>query len=265
MKQAVKSRLRLDPNMTVNADGFGVGWYAESEEGHEPCVLNSVLPVWNCTNLDRLAPKIRSRMIFAHVRAATRGSSAEVDCHPFEFGSLMWMHNGGIGHWEDVKQPLANFLPKRWFRTIRGHTDSEWAFALFLSLLERGGYDPLSSSPMGFGSDVLRRALVMTIKCISELVASSASGRCRAQKDISYLNFAISDGHSFVVSRFVDEEHHAAASLYYCKGSRWAKSGSETDFTMSPPNGDGNALIVASEPLTHTEGMSHPLRFIVST
>lgn len=35
-----------------------------------PCVFTSIKPAWNSTNLHRLADKIRSPLVFAHVRAA---------------------------------------------------------------------------------------------------------------------------------------------------------------------------------------------------
>lgn len=69
-------------------DGFGVGWY-ESEHQKEdqdpitPCIFTSVTPAWNNINLVRLAEKIRSPLVFAHVRASTSGSVSETNCHPW--------------------------------------------------------------------------------------------------------------------------------------------------------------------------------------
>ena len=52
-------------------------------------------PAWNNLNLVRLSDKIRSSLIFAHVRAATVGSPVtEANCHPFAVGRYMMMHNG---------------------------------------------------------------------------------------------------------------------------------------------------------------------------
>jgi glutamine amidotransferase len=70
-------------------DGFGVGWYEsethpEEEEDHvTPCIFTSVTPAWNNVNLVRLAEKIRSPLVFAHVRASTSGSVSETNCHPW--------------------------------------------------------------------------------------------------------------------------------------------------------------------------------------
>lgn len=69
-------------------DGFGVGWYdsepsVQEQNAVTPCIFTSVTPAWNNVNLVRLAEKIRSPLIFAHVRASTSGSVSESNCHPW--------------------------------------------------------------------------------------------------------------------------------------------------------------------------------------
>ncbi len=125
-----------------NGDGFGIGYYTRPALGPEPCIFTSTIPAWNCINLERLASKTTSALIFAHVRATTEGALADSNCHPFRRGRLMFMHNGNIGAWRHVKRALAAALGDRWFLGVQGGTDSEWAFALFLDTLERMGHDP---------------------------------------------------------------------------------------------------------------------------
>lgn len=46
----------------------------ESEHEKEierPCIFKSISPAWSNANLTRLAEKIRSPLVFAHVRAST--------------------------------------------------------------------------------------------------------------------------------------------------------------------------------------------------
>jgi predicted glutamine amidotransferase len=62
-------------------------------------------------NLKRFATKIRSPLIFAHVRAAYPGMLvSEANCHPFQFGRFLWMHNGGIGKYTSVARTLRESL-----------------------------------------------------------------------------------------------------------------------------------------------------------
>lgn len=68
-----------------------------------PCVFTSILPAWNNLNLIRLSEKITSRLVFAHVRAASPGFPiAETNCHPWCYGRFLWMHNGYIGGFNKV-------------------------------------------------------------------------------------------------------------------------------------------------------------------
>lgn len=43
------------------------------------------------------------------------------------------MHNGGIAEFPRIKRRLQKDLPDVAFDMVQGNTDSEWAFALFLS------------------------------------------------------------------------------------------------------------------------------------
>jgi glutamine amidotransferase len=251
LTQSYDSRLRLDTRRPVNGDGFGVGWYTDDSLGPDPCIFTSTLPAWNCVNLERLAPKICSRLIFAHVRATTEGSLAENNCHPFQHNTLMWMHNGNIGSWMYVKRPLADSLADKWFLGVRGGTDSEWAFALFLNCLEEIGVDPSSAPPDGFGEKLLRRAMKQTIAKINAFVKGVPVEHNVADVETrSLLNFAVTDGHTVLVTRYVSSKTDAAASLYYSSGTDWVEGKTKGHFKMERRDKASDVVLVASEPLT---------------
>src|SRR3954453_13458498 len=72
----------------VNADGFGVGWYVA--EDYEPAVYRSNAPLWSDRSFAGIAPKIRSRTVFAAVRSATPGLPVEESgVPPFSSGPFM--------------------------------------------------------------------------------------------------------------------------------------------------------------------------------
>ncbi|OLY83627.1 putative glutamine amidotransferase DUG3 [Smittium mucronatum] len=92
----------MDNNRAMNGDGFGIGWY--DNPGENSCIFTSILPAWSNINLYRLAEKVKSKLIYAHVRATTGNTStSESNCHPWQFGNLMWMHNGDIADFQKVK------------------------------------------------------------------------------------------------------------------------------------------------------------------
>lgn len=249
--QSYDSRLRIDKRRPHNGDGFGLGWYTDPELGPDPCLFTSTLPAWNCVNLERIAPKTHSKLIFAHVRATTEGSLAENNCHPFQHNTLMWMHNGGIGAWKHVKRRVADLIDDKWYLGVKGGTDSEWAFALFLDILSKEGVDPSSEPEGGFGPKVLRQAMKKTIAQLNSLVRAvpEESGLGRSERT-SLLNFAVTDGHSVIVTRYVNSKSDAAASLYYSSGTDWVEGKVKGQFTMERRDKASDVVLVASEPLT---------------
>lgn len=242
-----------DPRRPHNADGFGVGYYTHPSLGPEPCIFTSTIPAWNCVNLERLASKTTSSLIFAHVRATTEGVLSSSNCHPFRRGSLMWMHNGNIGGWEFVKQALAFSVERKWFNGVEGSTDSEWAFALFLDVMMKNGHDPDGEVPDGgFGHVVLRKAMLQTIKRINILIADiPEKGRLDTR---SLLNFAVADGHTVVCTRYVSSATDEAASLYFSSGTSWKEEGRKGNYKMERRDKGADIVLVASEPLTFERG-----------
>ncbi|KAK6856127.1 Dug3p [Apiospora arundinis] len=255
LKQSFDSRLRLDTRRGQNnADGFGVGFYTDAKLGACPCLFTSTVPAWNCTNLHRLASKTASRLIFAHVRATTEGSLSEDNCHPFTNGSLMWMHNGGLGGWKYIKRRLGEKLHDKWYLFVQGGTDSEWAFALFMDRLERLGVDPSSQPENGFGPAILRQALLQTIEIINELTTGIPESIIQSENvdTRSLLNFAVTDGHSVICTRYVSSKTDEAASLYYSSGTQWETrpTPGDKDYQMERRDKGADIVLVASEPLT---------------
>lgn len=116
--------------VTVNADGFGIGWY---DERREPGLYHEILPAWSDCNLKSLAHHIRSGLFFAHVRASTGTATSRSNCHPFAYKNYLFMHNGQIGGYEELRWDLDRLLPKSLYSHRRGATDSELIFLLMLA------------------------------------------------------------------------------------------------------------------------------------
>jgi predicted glutamine amidotransferase len=120
---------------TTNGDGFGIGWYGDRGE---PGVYREVMPAWSDENLLSLARTLRSRLFFAHVRAATGTSIARQNSHPFRHGKWLFMHNGQIGGYAMVRRALEARLPDALYAARKGATDSELLFLLALASIENG-------------------------------------------------------------------------------------------------------------------------------
>jgi predicted glutamine amidotransferase len=111
----------------TNGDGFGVGWYGV---GDEPGVFHSIEPAWNDRNLRELARHVRSPLVFAHIRASTGSPVQQTNCHPFRYRNWLWMHNGLIRDFHEVKRDLVLEIEPELYPLIEGSTDSEVLFYL---------------------------------------------------------------------------------------------------------------------------------------
>ena len=125
--QSLHSKLGAE---TTNGDGFGIGWYGTAET---PGVYHSIEPAWNDRNLRDLAAHIESPLVFAHIRAAIGSVVQETNCHPFRHGRWLFMHNGFIGDFHEVKRDLVLAVDPSLYRSIEGSSDTEVFFHLALT------------------------------------------------------------------------------------------------------------------------------------
>jgi glutamine amidotransferase len=126
--QSLHSKLGAE---TTNGDGFGIGWYGV---GTIPGVFRSVEPAWNDRNLHELAGHISAPIVFAHIRASSGSPIQQTNCHPFRHGRWLWMHNGLIRDFAEVKRDLVLAVDPALYSEIEGSTDSEVFFFLALTL-----------------------------------------------------------------------------------------------------------------------------------
>jgi len=125
--QSLHSRLGAE---TTNGDGFGIGWY---DTGPVPGVFRSIEPAWNDRNLRELSSHIKSRLVFAHIRASTGSPVQQTNCHPFRHDNWLFMHNGYIDGLHEIKRDLMLAVDPSLYAEIEGTTDTELMFYLALT------------------------------------------------------------------------------------------------------------------------------------
>ncbi len=235
--QSAHANERKEP---LNGDGFGVGWYAP-RLSREPAVFHSVSPAWNNRNLTYLARVIATPCMLAHVRAASPGSVVDLsNCHPFAWGRHLLMHNGVIGGFSQVRRRLLQDVSDEAFSIIRGSTDTEHMFAIFVDQLMRHAREDERSEDMAFA---LAQRLSATLQRV--LAVTQAVG----VKEPNCLNVAVSNGTHAVVSRFTDDPHSDGDSLYYLRGNLYETTARE--FGERASEDRDPAVIVSSERLTN--------------
>jgi glutamine amidotransferase len=238
INQSVNSEESDEP---LNGDGFGVAWYVP-DLSPEPAVFRSVSPAWSNHNLLELARVTRSGCVLAHVRAATRGLPVtELNCHPFAAGRLAFMHNGDVARFAKIRRSLLASLSDDAFNAIKGSTDSEHVFGVFL--------DRLAKRTEPDASERMAAALIEAIEFV--VAMSRAAIGDEDDQEESYLNIAVSDGVRSVACRYATAERKPA-SLYMHTGRRYVCEGGVCRM-ISPERGHG-AVIVSSEPLSEDPG-----------
>jgi glutamine amidotransferase len=163
---------------TVNADGFGVGWYADADP--LPARYRRGIPIWGDPSLPDIARVTRSGAVLAAVRSATAGMApGESAAAPFASGTWLFSHNGVLDGWpggEWLKSVRDDGLEV--FSAMEAVTDSAYLWALVLGRLRAG---------LG-----LAAALAATI------------GTVRAAGGLGRLNFLATDGRSIAATTYGD-------------------------------------------------------------
>jgi glutamine amidotransferase len=135
---------------TINADGFGVGWYPEippapgggdslREISPFPVRYRQPGPIWSDPNLPELAAASRSGAVLAAVRSATVGMPVTAQAAaPFSTDRWLFSHNGVVRGWPASVVELAERLPAIDVLTLESATDSALLWALVRHRLQAG-------------------------------------------------------------------------------------------------------------------------------
>ena len=215
IRQSMHAR---ESDVILNGDGFGLGWYNHDVDGH-PGVFKSIQPAWSDENLASLASKIRSACFFAHVRAASTGSTSLNNCHPFAMNNYLFMHNGGLGEFTKLKRLLRRGLLDETYNWIKGDTDSEHFAALFWDTIKR---KDLSISTTG-----LMQGMDETLKRLNQLKKELKI------TEPDYINCVITHGRNLFAMRYVSDPTLEPSSLHYASGDRYVVQ--EDGFMVEQP------------------------------
>jgi glutamine amidotransferase len=170
---------------TVNADGFGVGWYADGDP--VPARYRRAVPIWGDPSFADLARVTRTRALLAAVRSATDGTAqGEAAAAPFAADRWLFSHNGRLNDWPAGTDRLAATLPPAELLALAARTDSALAWALVLHRLRAGESLP----------DTLAET-------IADLGAHGVTGR---------FNFLLTDGRQIAATAAGDTLYYRAAA-----------------------------------------------------
>jgi glutamine amidotransferase len=168
--------------------GWGIGWYASDG----PHVRRGILPAHADDAFAAAGREVRSQVFLAHVREASVGPVLPENTHPFLWGTWLFAHNGTVARFQSdaaVRAAVEAEIDPDLRRELRGSTDSERCFFLFLTRLRARG--PVEGASL----EAVRRALAETTDVVLRIADAEPSPKPTS------LNFLASDGRLLAATR----------------------------------------------------------------
>src|SRR5579859_2421715 len=163
--------------------GWGLGFYQGGE------VLMRRRPIDERPEIDvaSLAADVRADLLIGHVRHATVGVLRTENTHPFRYRQWLFAQAGTVSEFDQVRDRLVASVPEFLRGGIRGDTDAEVFFHVFLSFLHDAGRlsDGLVEPAM------VREALRSSLAVVDGVTAEVGT-------DAAKLNLMVSDGDKLV-------------------------------------------------------------------
>ncbi len=167
-------------------DGWGIASY--EGKGSEPQVARGTGAAHSDPEFEHVSSLVSSHAVLAHIRLASVGPINIENAHPFVWGRWTFAHNGTLQRFDDHAATVEALIDPDFRALIRGQTDSERCFYLFLTLLR--ARCPLEDPPF----DVVARTLVETARTVVRITEHRAVMP-------SSTNFLVTDGRLMLATR----------------------------------------------------------------
>ena len=177
-------------------DGWGV---AQLDPRGNWTTAKSIAPAHTST-FEHIGAHSPSRVTLAHLRLASVGKLDIQNNHPFEANGWVFMHNGTVTNFAGTRHLIEREIAPEFRAQLKGATDSERCFGLFLTFL--GGRADVEISEAA-------QALSRTSRFVSGLSDTAANA--------SKLNFVASNGKITLATRrghtLVSNQGRSAVSI----------------------------------------------------
>lgn len=170
--------------------GWGVGFYQGGE------VLMRRRPIDERPEIDvaKLALDVRADLVIGHVRHATIGALRTENTHPFRYRQWLFALTGTIPEFEPIRERLVASIPDFLRSGIRGDTDAEVIFHVFLSFLHDAG----RLNDVTVDTQLVREALRSSLAVVDGMTAEVGAEPAK-------LNLIVSSGDAIVAIHRNDE------------------------------------------------------------
>jgi glutamine amidotransferase len=154
---AEKDALTVQSQDRAKQLGWGVGFYQGGE------VLMRRRPIDDHASIDvaKIVSDVRADVLVGHVRSATVGTVRTENTHPFRYRQWLFAQTGTLPAFDAIRERLSASVPEFLRSSIRGETDAEILFYVFLSFLHDAGRlnEPVIAPQ--YARDALRSAVAV--------------------------------------------------------------------------------------------------------
>lgn len=230
----------------LNLAGFGLAtWIENSYQPQRPFIYKTLqLPFYD-RNLVNLSSKLKPHCILAHLRGVDfshRQTVSLENVHPFIFEgtNIAFAHNGDLYGFKEMKFDLLKYILPDFRKMIRGSTDSEWIYALFMSLLLKSKKKVNQHSIFSTLNDVI--TILKKVRKKNHINVHSP------------MNLFITNGEFIAAIRYVldfgnkpDFNENIDVSVYH---SLWYRLKDLSKTKQIKNKNNKSSIIISSEPLT---------------
>jgi glutamine amidotransferase len=124
---------------THNAGGAPWGWGVGFSQSGDVLLKRRPLDEHEELAIADMIADVRADLLIAQVRRASIGALRAANTHPFRYRHWLFADTGTVTGFGQLRERLYESLPRFLQRAVRGDTDSELLFHLFLSFLHDGG------------------------------------------------------------------------------------------------------------------------------
>lgn len=165
--------------------GWGVGFYQSGE------VLMRRRPIDDREDIDlaKQCSDVRADVLLGHVRSATVGTLRTENTHPFRYRQWLFAQTGTVAQFDAVRDRLMASVPEFLRGGIRGETDAEIVFHVFLSFLHDAGRLNDAVVEPSVVRDAIRSSLAVVDGMTAEVGAESGS-----------INLAVTNGEYMIAA-----------------------------------------------------------------
>jgi glutamine amidotransferase len=169
-------------------DGWGIAAYGVEPL---PLVAHGVGPAHSDPDFERVSSRVSSHTVVAHIRQASVGAVELRNSHPFHHGRWTFGHNGTLREFAKHRAAVEALISPSLRVNIKGTTDSERCFYLFLTRLA-AWHSIDHSLPV----EAVARAVAETMSLVAAITDEPGVENGR-----SAMNFLVTNGEVMVASR----------------------------------------------------------------